>query len=32
MQLTLKDDQTLQLDAPITFVLGANGYGESTRL
>ena len=32
MQLTLKDDQTLQLDAPITFVLGANGYGKSTRL
>ncbi len=32
MQLTLKDNQTLQLDAPITFVLGANGYGKSTRL
>ena len=32
MQLTLKDDQTLQLDNPITFVLGANGYGKSTRL
>ena len=27
MQLTLKDDQILQLDSTITFVLGANGHG-----
>ena len=32
MKLTLKNDKALQLDAPITFVLGANGYGKSTRL
>jgi hypothetical protein len=32
MELNLNDSQTFHLDKPITFVIGANGYGKSTRL
>lgn len=32
MHLQLSDETNLTLTAPITFVIGANGYGKSTRL
>ena len=32
MELNLNDSQTFHLDKQITFVIGANGYGKSTRL